>query len=156
MDWRSVLLKINREQLTPLLRPVLDELVADALLSAGSQDRLLDWLLRIPDAESSPRNNRIIETVAMCRLAYLDANRSITPALDLWDKVIRRPWPDAEVFLTQFSQRLGALVDACPPTARERYHQRLVEAKRFLLLNPPGSPCVELVDDELKRLELAH
>jgi hypothetical protein len=153
VDWRSVLLEINREQLVPPLRPILDDLAADALLSVGSQDRLLDWLLRIPWAECSPRNNRMIETVAMSQLAYLDASRALTPALDLWDKVIRRPWPGGEVFPAQFILRLGALVDARSPSARELYHQRLVEAKKFLFLNLPGSPCVELVDQELKRLE---
>ncbi len=154
-DWQSILIKIDREQLDPPLKPILDELVTDALLNAGDQKRLLDWLLRIPPAENSPRIGRTIETVAMSRLSSLAGSQSITPALDLWDELIRRPWPDVQTFPAQFTQRLGALVDANPRPARELYRQRLVEAKRFLSLNPQRSPCVDLVNDELKRLQTA-
>jgi len=109
--------------------------------------------LRIPPPECSPRIGRTIETVAMSRLANLAGSQSITPALDLWDEMIRRPWPNDQAFPAQFTQRLGALVDANPGPARELYRQRLVEAKRFLSLNPQRSPCVDLVNDELKRLD---
>ena len=77
MDWHSILLKIDREQLDPRLKPILDELVADTMLNAGNQERLLDWLLRIPPAECSPRNTRTIETVAMNRLAHLGGSQSV-------------------------------------------------------------------------------
>jgi len=151
--WESILIKIDRAQLAPPLKPVFDELVTDTLLHAGDQKRLLDWLLRIPPPECSPRIGRTIETVAMSRLANLAGSQSITPALDLWDELIRRPWPNDQAFPAQFTQRLGALVDANPKPARELYRQRLVEAKRFLSLNPQRSPCVDLVNDELKRLD---
>ena len=154
-DWQSILIKIDRELLDPLLRPIFDELVTDTLLNAGDQKRLLDWLLHIPLAECSPRIGRTIETVAMSRLSNLAGSQSITPALDLWDELTRRPWPNGQAFLAQFTQRLGALVDANPRPARELYRQRLVEAKRFLSLNPPRSRRVDLVNDELNRLDAA-
>jgi hypothetical protein len=155
VDWQSILLKINREKLDPLLKPFLDEVVADTLLNAGNQERLLDWLLRIPPAECSPRDDRTIETVAMSRLANLAGGQSITPALDLWDELIRRPWPNVQAFPGQLTQRLGALVNANPRPARELYRQRLVQAKTFLSLNPPRSLCVDFINDELKRIEAA-
>ena len=154
-DWQSILIKIDREQLDPLLRPIFDELATDTLLNAGDQKRLLDWLLHIPLAECSPRIGRTIETVAMSRLSNLAGSQAITPALDLWNELIRRPWPNGQAFPAQFTQRLGALVDANPRPARELYRQRLIEAKRFLSLNPPRSPRVDLVNDELNRLDAA-
>ena len=155
VDWQSILIKLNRDQLDLQFRTILDELMADTLLNAGDQQGLLEWLLRIPPAQCSPRNGRTIETVAMSRLSYLAANQSLTPALDLWDELVRRSWSNVEVFPAQFTRRLGALVEANPRPGRELYRQRLVEAKSFLSLNPRRSPCVELVNDELKRLETA-
>ncbi len=152
-DWQSIVIEIDREQLAPPLRPILDELVTDTLLNTGNQQRLLDWLLRIPPPECSPRIGRTIETVAMSRLASLARSQSITPALDLWDELIRRPRPNDQAFPAQFTQRLGALVDANPGPARELYRQRLVEARRFLSLNPQRSSCVDLVNDEFQRLD---
>ncbi len=152
-DMQSILIKIDRAQLDAELRPILDELVTDTLLNAGDQQLLLDWLLRVPPPACSPRMGRTIETVAMSRLASLARSQSIAPALDLWDHLIRRPWPDDQAFPAQFTQRLGALVDANPGPARELYRQRLVEARRFLSPNRQRSPCVKLVDDELKRLD---
>jgi hypothetical protein len=152
-DWQSIVIEIDREQLDPPLRPILDELVTDTLLNTGNQQRLLDWLLRIPPPECSPRIGRTIETVAMSRLASLARSQSITPALDLWDELIRRPRPNDQAFPAQFTQRLGALVDANPGPARELYRQRLVEARRFLSLNPQRSSCVDLVNDEFQRLD---
>ena len=149
--WTSVLLKIDRQQLDPRLKPVLDELVTDTLLNAGRADTLLDRLLRIPPASCSPRNLRTIEFAAIHRLAMLAASHSVPPALDLWDRLIRRPWPSAE-FPTQFTHRLGAVVDASPRPARELYRQRLLKAQNSLPRGEPHSPCVDLVDAELKRL----
>jgi hypothetical protein len=154
-DWRSILQTIARESVNLPLRPILDELMSDALLNSGNLDQLLEWLMRIPPAECSPRNCRLIETVAMSWLANIHAGRSITPALDLWDEVIRRPWPGGQEFSAEFTHRLGALVDACPPSAHERFRLRLVEARRFLSLNSQHSPSVELVNEELKRLDAA-
>ncbi len=153
-EWLSILVKIDRQQLDPSLRPILDELVTDSLLNAGDQQRLLDWLLRIPPSACTPRVGRILETVAMSRLASLARGQSSTPALDLWDELIRRPWPRDQTFPAEFTQRLGALVDASPGPAREHYRQRLVAARRFLSPKPQSSPWVNLVNDELKRLDM--
>jgi hypothetical protein len=154
-DWRSILPRIARENLDPPFRQILDELMAEALLNSGNLDELLDRLMRIPRVESSPRNIRLIETIAMSRLASFDAGQSIERPLDLWDQVIRRPWPRDHLFPAQFMHRLGALVDSCPPAARDIYHQRLLQAKSDLSLNSGDSPCVELVYEELKRVEAA-
>ena len=150
-DWQKVLLKINRQQLDLRLKPILDELVTDTLLNAGNSEALLDWLLRIPPAASSPRTGRTIETVAISRLASLAAGQSLTPALDLWDQLIRRPWPNSE-FPAQFTQRLAALVDASPRSARELYRQRLEKAKDFLSRSEPQSRWADLINGELNRL----
>ena len=149
--WTSVLLKIDRQQLDPRLKPVLDELMIDTLLNSGRADGLLDRLLRIPPVSCSPRNSRLIESLAIHRLALLASSHSVPPALDLWDRLIRRPWPSAE-FPTQFTHRLGTLVDASPHPARELYRQRLVRAQNSLPRGERPSTCVNLVDAEVKRL----
>jgi len=156
-DWRSILVKIDRGHIEMRLRPVLDELVTDTLMNVGDEKPLLEWLLSVPPAECGPRVRWAIETIAMSRLFCLAGSRSIASAVDLWDELIRRPWPgpDYRVFLTQFTQRLGALVDADPQPARELYRQRLVEAARFFSLNLDRYRLANLVNEELERLATA-
>jgi hypothetical protein len=152
-DLRSILIKIDRPQLQPRLRPVLDELVTDTLLNAGDEEQLLEWLLQIPPAECSPRVWQAIETIAMSRLVSLAGSRSVTPALDLWDELIRRPWLAGSEFPAQLTQRLAALVDSNPRGSQDLYRERLIQSARFLALNPERYPHAALVKDELKRLE---
>ena len=75
-DWTSVLLKIDRLQLEPRLKPVLDELVTDTLLNVGKTEELFGWLWRISPAERSSRDRRTIETMALGRLASLAGSQA--------------------------------------------------------------------------------
>jgi hypothetical protein len=151
-DRRATLLEIDRRKLDPPHRPVLDELVTDTLFSTGDLDRLLSWLLRIPPAESRPRNERAIETAAVFRLAELSTSRSIGPALDLWDALIRRYWSD-QTFPVQVTRRLGDLVNASPRPVKDLYRQRLAQAKRDLSFGRSPSPSIGSINEELKRTE---
>ena len=123
--WHRTLTSIDRNKLDPRIRPVLDELVTDALRNAGATQQLLEWLQHIPPEECPRRLGQAIETLAMSRLAELAGSRSLAQALDLWEALVRRPWPSGSEFPAQFTHRLAAIVDRDPSHDREPYRQRL-------------------------------
>ena len=138
--WRSILLSIDRQRVEPINRPVLDELVIDSLLHSRSEARLQTWLKRIPPDQRRPRVWMTLESLAMSLLARFASTAQIAPALDLWDDVMRRPWPARSAFPTQFTERLAAIVDADAPRNLEPYHQRLTRATRVLRRHRRVSP----------------
>ena len=75
-DWRASLLEIDRSKLASSLRTIHAELLIDTMIHSGGEDRLRDWLLRIPPEECPPRLWRMIETTSMSRLAkrHMPAN----------------------------------------------------------------------------------
>jgi hypothetical protein len=152
-QWHRVLTAIDRRTLDPTLRPLLDELLADSLLNTGETQQLLERLLTIPLAESSPRAAQAIETLAMSRLHKLASDRSLSPALDLWDVLIRRRWPSNSGFPAQLTGRLAALVDQDPSRYREPYRHRLIRLADSLSTNSQSSLLADLIVGELKRLE---
>jgi hypothetical protein len=153
VDWTLILTSIDRGRLDPGLRPVLDELIIDRLLSTGEESRLLQWLLKIPPQECRPRDWQTIETLAMRRLGGPDARLSITSSLALWEVLIRRPWPEDREFPAQLTERLSSLVNASGPSGRQMYHQRLGQLARELSRAANDDPRPGLLDAELKRLE---
>jgi hypothetical protein len=112
--WRSILLSIDRQQLEPVYRPVLDDLVIDSLLHSSSEDHLQTWLTQIPPDQRRPRVWMTLESLAMSRLASFASTGQITAALDLWEALMCH-WPARSAFPTQFTERLAAMVDANPP-----------------------------------------
>lgn len=150
--WRSILLSIERQQLEPINRPVLDELVIDSLLHSRSEDRLQTWLLRIPPDQRRPRVWMTLEWLAMSRLAKFATTAEITPALELWEDVMRRPWPTRSEFPAQFTERLAAMVDADASRNLELYHERLTHATRSFA-SIAEYPHAALVRNELQRVE---
>jgi hypothetical protein len=150
--WRSILLSIDRQQLDPISRPILDELVIDSLLQSRSQDRLQTWLLRIPPDQRRPRVWMTLESLAMSRLATFASTGQIAPALDLWEDLMRLPWPAHSEFPAQFTERLAAIVDADSLRNLEPYHQCLTRATRSFAAIAEY-PHAALVRNELQRVE---
>ena len=114
----------------------------DSLLHSRSEDRLQTWLLRIPPDQRRPRVWMTLEWLAMSRLASIASTGKIAPALDLWEALMRRPWPLGSEFPAQFTERLAAMVDTDAPRNRELYHQRLTRAPNIRripsILTPPS------------------
>jgi hypothetical protein len=92
---------------------------------------------------------------AMSRLARLANARELRPELDLWDQLIRRPWPAGSEFPVQLTERLAAVVNLDARRNLEPYHQRLIVAVRALAANPDLYPHAGFLKDELKRVETA-
>jgi hypothetical protein len=108
-EWLSVLRRIRRDGLDPRLRPVFDDLLIDALSESGAFDELHARLARIPAEECRPRVWEALESGAMTRLARWardrDPARGFARVLDLWDEVIRLPWPAGWEFPAQITPR---------------------------------------------------
>jgi hypothetical protein len=151
-DWRTILLSIDRQQVEPMERPVLEELVMDSLLHSRSPDRLQTWLKRIPPDQRRPRVWMTLESLAMSRLASFASADQIAAALDLWEDVMRRPWPSRSEFPADFTERLAAMVDADAPRNLEPYHQRLTSAARSFA-SIAEYPHAALIRNELERVE---
>jgi hypothetical protein len=151
--WHSVLASIDRQALEPALRPALDELVSDTLLSSGEEDRLFVWLMRIKPGESTSRVWQTIETVAMSRLMRQLGERSLPRALEVWDEVMRLPWPADSPFPAQFTRRLAGLVNSDPGQFMETYRNRLSQTAAFLAADSTLHPQIAVVNEELQRLE---
>ena len=148
LRWRSILLSMT-PRLEPINRPILDELVIDSLLHSRSVDRLQTWLLRIPPDQRRPRVWMTLERLAMSLLARFATTAEIAPALDLWDDVMRRPWPTRSEFPAQFTERLAAMVHADAPRNLEPYHERLTRATRSFA-SITEYPHAALVRNELR------
>jgi hypothetical protein len=155
LGWPSILTGIDRQALDPALRPVLDELVLDTLLHSGDTDRLLAWLMRIPPSDCTSRDWQAIESVAMTQLMRHIGKKSLSPALDLWDEVFRRPWPASSPFPAQLTRRLAGLVDTDPALFRETYRDRLRQTSAFLTASPTRPSHLSVVKEELERVERA-
>jgi hypothetical protein len=151
-DWRSILLEIDRRRLEPALGPVHAEVVVDTLLHSGGEGRLWDWLLNIPAEECPARLVRTIETLAMSRVARLTASRELGPALDLWDNLIRRPWPAGSEFPAHLTERLAAMASSSPP-GLEAYRDHLRRAALDLAAIPGPYPAASVVRSELERVD---
>ena len=89
----------------------------------------------------------------MSRLAELAGSRSLPQALDLWDALIRRPWPSGSEFPAQFTHRLAALVDRDPSHFLPPYRERLRRVAASFEANPERSSLTTLLQGELKRLD---
>jgi hypothetical protein len=153
VDFSSDATAIDRQKLAPRLRPALDDLVIDTLLNRGDQQGCLAWLLRTPPSECSPRGQAAIETIAMSWFVSLAGSRSFSSVLDLWQKMIRRPWPAGSEFPAQLTRRLSALVDSDRPRYREPYRQALIETAAALATGAEQSPSATLIQNELHRLD---
>ena len=151
--WRSVLVSIDRRQLEPINRPVLDELVIDTLLHSHPEDQLQlqAWLARIPPDQRRPRVWMTLEWLAMSRLASLASEGQLAPALDLWEGVMRSPWPARSEFPTQFTERLTAMVAGSPHNLPP-YHVRLTHALQSFA-GIAEYPQAGLIRHELERVE---
>jgi hypothetical protein len=124
----------------------------DTLLHCGGEGRLWDWLAKIPPEDCPARLVRTIETLAMGRLARLAATRELGPALDLWDQLIRRPWPAGSEFPAHLTERLAAMVDS-NSRSLEAYRDHLSRAALDLAASPGQYPHTSVVRSELERLD---
>jgi hypothetical protein len=139
-EWLSVLGRIRRDRLDSQLRPVLDDLLIDALSESGAFDELQSRLARIPPEECRPRVWEALETGAMARLAHWaqdrDPARAFARMLDLWDEVIRLPWPAGWEFPAQITERIAALAESDAPHRLKPWRDRLLKAGNDLALGP--------------------
>ena len=130
-DWRTALKAVRRERLDPRLRPVLDDLLIDALSRSGEWDELHARLALIPPVECRPRVWAALETGAMFRLARAardpDAERGFVRRSRLWDEVIRLAWPAESGFPAQFIKRVEVMAGS-DPHRLESWRDRLRRA----------------------------
>jgi len=158
VDWRSVLRQVHRDRLDRRLRPVLDDLLIDALGEIGAVDELQSRLARIPVQECGPRVWLALETCAMDRLARLDRERdpveSFARALDLWDEAMRLCWPQGSPFPAQFTERVAALAAADAPRRRGAWLDRLRRTGQTLAAQPVCCPHAAVVAAERARVEV--
>jgi hypothetical protein len=153
VEWRANLPAIDRTSLSPASRTALDVLVADSLLHAGETARLLDWLLALPPEACSPRTWRLLETAAMIRLHELSRGEALSRAIQLWDSVVRRPWPPGTVFPRWFTQRLAAMVKTSHSMDRRTYIERLSHTAQELAVRPQVFRHAPAIQAELKTLD---
>jgi hypothetical protein len=135
-----VLRQIRRSGLDPRLRPVFDDLLIEALSEAGAFDELHAHLARIPAEECRPRVWEALESGAMTRLARWardrDPARGFARVLDLWDEVIRLPWPAGWEFPTQITERVSALAESDARRRLAPWRDRLLRAGGELARQP--------------------
>ena len=127
LDLQKILASLDRNQLDPQRRAILDELMIDQSTAAGDSWPLLRWMLRIPPRHRSPRVWRAIETTAMSRLAELVRADDFDAALDFWSDQVVRPWPSGSEFPSHLTERFAAVADAPPARRFERYRNRLAD-----------------------------
>jgi hypothetical protein len=152
IDWRSVLREIHRERLAKPHRSIFDELLIDTLTLQGSLLELQSRLVRIPAGECGPLIWQAIETCTFSRLARLaddaGSEQSFRLALDLWDEVIRLPWPPGRGFPDELTERVAALAElgvpvgdrdaplaergSPPPPRLLAWHKRVMRAAQAL------------------------
>ena len=134
-----VLGRIRRDRLDPRLRPVYDDLLIDVLSESGAWDELQARLARIPPAECRPRVWEALENGAMARLARWaqdrDPARGFARLLDIWDEVIRLPWPAGWEFPAQITERVAALAES-DASRLQPWRDRLLQAGNELALSP--------------------
>lgn len=146
VDLSQALLAITRNDLEPRLRPILDDLLVDALLHANRQPELIDRLTRIPPEERTPNIKRHLETLQMAALHKAMATRDIRQALALWTEVIRAVGsPD---FTRIFTERVARLADS--PVRLADWRSRLRSAVRGANVDHAN---VAVIEAELKRVE---
>jgi hypothetical protein len=155
-DWRQVLREIHRDRLERELRPLLDDLLIDALGEVDAGEELTLRLGRIPPQECGSRVWQALETSGMARLARLALERDPTGgfrgALELWDQVIRLPWPQGSQFPEQFTERVAALV-ANDDRDRRIWLQRLRGAGERMAAEPGRYTHAAVVAAERARTE---
>jgi hypothetical protein len=157
IDWRSSLRSIERARLEQKLRPVLDELLIDALGVLGADEELQSRLEQIPADEKSPRVWLAIETCAAARLARIDLDpdraRGFRRALDLWDEVIHLSWPKGSLFPAQFTERMTAVASADRTHRMRPWLVRLSAALEEMSARPRAIPHAAVVSAERARVE---
>jgi len=157
VNWRSVLRQVRRDRLEHHLRPVLDDLLIDALGEIGAVDELQSRLARIPAQECSPRVWLALETCAMDRLARLDEDKdpieSFARTLNLWDEVMGLSWPQGSPFPAQFTERVAALVAADVYRRRGPWLDRLRRTGQTLAAQPVRLPRAAVIEAERARVE---
>jgi hypothetical protein len=153
-EWLSVLRRIRRDGLDPQLRPVFDGLLIDALSEAGAFDELYAHLARIPAEECRPRVWEALEYGAMTRLARWardrDPARGFARMLDLWDEVIRLPWPAGWEFPAQLTERVSALAESDAARRLLPWRDRLLRAGGELASRPRGFPHAVIAAERIR------
>jgi hypothetical protein len=155
--WLSELRAVRRERLLPRLRPIYDDLLIDGLEEIGALAELQARLAEIPSDECGPRVWMAMERCAVGRLAQFagtgSSSDSFAGALDLWDEVIRLPWPKGCEFPAQFTERVAALIAVDPSRRREPWLARLSRAADALPAEPGRFPHAAVVEAERRRIE---
>jgi hypothetical protein len=153
--WQSVAMQIDRRSLDPSHKRILDELLIDSLSCAGRQELLLEWMIGIPAEETGGRLLRAMETTATSELARLSRAREPLQALDLWNRLIRRPWPADSDLPALLTGRVASQIATDEAQALLPYRDRLRQASLSLASNPKRYPHVALIQNELERVEQA-
>jgi hypothetical protein len=156
VDWRSVLRELRRDRLDARLRPAFDHLLIDTLRETGDFLDLNVRLAQIPPAERSARVWAAMENCATDRLARLSQNqepaRMFGWALNLWDEVMRQPWPGDSAFPEQFTERIAALAGTGAPRWLQTWHDRLRQTGDALAAQPGRFAHAKVITAERARI----
>jgi hypothetical protein len=157
VEWLSELRAVRRERLLPRLKSIYDDLLIDGLEETGALVELQARLAAIPPDECGPRVWSAMERSAMGRLARLagtgSSSDSLAGALDLWDEVIRLPWPKGCEFPAQVTERVAALIAVDPSRRCEPWFARLSRAVDALTAEPGRFHQAAVVEAERRRIE---
>ncbi len=107
-DLPAALAAIDRQRLSPPLRPLRDALLIDAMPAD-----LRAMLAKIPPPERSESVQRHWEGCLLADLQRLATSRDLGGAMGLWDEAIRTPAP--REFLDAVTARVAALADSPAP-----------------------------------------
>jgi hypothetical protein len=155
VDWLPELRAVRRLRLSPRLKSVFDDLLIDSLEEIGALAELQARLAAIPAAECGPRVWLAMERCAMGRLAALagggSSSGTLSASLDLWDEVIRLPWPKGCEFPAQLTERLSALIAVDPARRRRPWLARLSRAAAALAAEPGRFFHATVVEAEQRR-----
>ncbi len=114
LDWRSILLAIPREAITPRFRPALDEMIVDVLSQSGDWDALHVRAAAIPPGSRRPKVRAAMEAGAFFRLARAareaDPSRRRDRIEALRREIGETSWPSGSPFPGQFARRADAIL----------------------------------------------
>jgi hypothetical protein len=141
----NILLGIARDRLGEDVRPLYDDLLADALLQAGRPAELIDRLSHVEPSKRSPSVRRHLETAQTAALQRAMLAKDQRQALALWTGVVRAQ--GSKDFVRVFTERTARLADTSVRQAAWR--NRLRAAMRDGV--DPNNAAV--IEAELNRVE---
>ncbi|MFO0951273.1 MAG: hypothetical protein U0835_08995 [Isosphaeraceae bacterium] len=144
-DLAAFLLAIARHRVSPTLRPLYDDLLADTLTQAKRVNELVAQLGLVPPDDRPPNLRRHLETAQAVALQRAMDVADFRQASTLWIDVVRAV--GSEGFVKTFTTRVGSMADG--PVPQADWRNRLRAALRSKV-HPTNTAVLE---EELKNVE---